>query len=114
VKLAFSSIKPLIKPEVSKISLVPTNLNTKNWIVGLGEGCFYIETSKSKTHKTGIRVVLNFNIVQNIRDSYLLASFVQVFGCSFVSSVKKYGIVKFTVKFFFRYNWKNDTFFWRI
>jgi len=66
----------------------------------LGEGCFYIETSKSKTHKTGIRVVLNFNIVQNIKDSYLLASFVQVFECSFVSSVEKYGIVKFTVKFF--------------
>ena len=100
MKLAFPSIKPLIKPEVPKISLIPTNLNIKNWIAGLEEGCFYIEASKFKTYKTGIRVVLNFNIVQNIRDSYLLTSFVQVFGCSFVSFVKKYRIVRFTVKFF--------------
>jgi hypothetical protein len=44
-------------------------------------GLFFIHTSKSKTHKLGISVALNFFVVKNIRDSYLLASFSQIFGC---------------------------------
>ena len=45
-----------------------------------GEGCFFIKTSKSKTHKLGMSVALNFIVVQNIRDAYLLESFVQFLG----------------------------------
>jgi len=42
-----------------------------------GEGCFFIKTSKSKTHKLSISVTLNFLVTQNIRDAYLLKSFVK-------------------------------------
>jgi hypothetical protein len=40
---------------------------------------------------------LNFLVVQNIRDAYLLESFVQVFGCGSFSIVEKSGIVRFAV-----------------
>ncbi len=63
-----------------------------------GEGCFFIQISKSKTHKLGISVALNFFVVQNIRDSYLLASFAQIFGCGSLNIVEKSGIVNFSVR----------------
>jgi hypothetical protein len=64
------------------------------------EGCFFIQTSKSKTHKLGISVALNFFVVQNgaIKDSYLLASFSQIFGCGSINIVEKSGIVSFSVR----------------
>jgi hypothetical protein len=40
---------------------------------------------------------LNFFVVQNIRDAYLLESFVQVFGCGSFSIVEKSGIARFAV-----------------
>ena len=63
-----------------------------------GEGCFFIKTSKSKTHKLGMSVTLNFFVTQNIRDAYLLESFVQVFGCGSFSIVEKSGIGTFAVR----------------
>ena len=40
---------------------------------------------------------MNFFVVQNIRDAYLLESFVQVFGCGSFSIVEKSGIARFAV-----------------
>ena len=62
LKLAFPSIKPAVRPVVSNFSLLPNNSNISYWIAGFvsGEGCFFIETSKSKTHKLGRSVTLNF------------------------------------------------------
>lgn len=45
-------------------------------------------------------VALNFFVVQNIRDAYLLESFVQVFGCGSFSIVEKSGIGRFAVSNF--------------
>jgi hypothetical protein len=45
-------------------------------------------------------VALNFFIVQNIRDAYLLESFVQVFGCGSFSIIEKSGIGRFAVSNF--------------
>ena len=59
---------------------------------------FFIHTSKSKTHKLGISVALNFFVVQNIRDSYLLESFAHIFGCGNFNIVEKSGIVSFSVR----------------
>jgi LAGLIDADG endonuclease len=61
------------------------------------EGCLFIKTSKSKTHKLGMCVTLNFFITQDIRDAYLLESFSQVFGCGSFSIVEKSGIGRFAV-----------------
>lgn len=84
------------------------NSNNNHWVAGFvsGEGCFFIQISKSKTHKLGISVALNFFVDQNIRDSYLLASFTQVFGCGSLNIVEKSGIVNFSVK---RYNFSDIT-----
>ena len=72
------------------------------WFRGFtdAEGCFFIKTSKSKTHKLGLSVTLNFLVVQNIRDAYLLESFVQFFGCGSFSIVEKSGIGTFAVRNF--------------
>jgi hypothetical protein len=102
LKIAFPSIKPVIKPEVPNLSLVYNNSDINHWVAGFvsGEGCFLIQTSKSNTHKLGISVALNFFVVLNIRDSYLLASFSQVFGCGSFKIVEKSGIVNFSVRNF--------------
>jgi len=102
LKLAFPIIKPIVRPDVLNVSLEPNNFNNKYWVAGFvtGEGCFFIETSKSKTHKLGISVALNFIITQNIRDSYLMESFTKIFGCGSLYIVEKTGIVIFSVKNF--------------
>jgi len=102
LKLSFPSIKPIVRPEIPRFYLVPMNSNIKHWVAGFvsGEACFFIQTSKSKTHKLGISVTLNFFVIQNIRDSYLLSSFVQVFGCGSFYIVEKSGIIIFSVRKF--------------
>jgi hypothetical protein len=65
-----------------------------------GEGCFYIQKSKSKKHKSGISVGLQFIIVQNIRDAYLIESFVQFFGGGSSSVAEKSSMARFTVSKF--------------
>jgi hypothetical protein len=74
LQLAFPNVTPEIRPAVPKANLDPNNLDTNYWVSGFisGEGCFFIKTSKSKTHKLGISVSLNFLVVQDIRDAYLL------------------------------------------
>ena len=101
MKKAFPNIKPIVIPKVSNFSLVSVNSDINHWLavaaaIVSGEGCFFIQTSKSKTHKLGISVALNFCVVQNIRDSYLLAK--QNFGCGSLNIVEKSGIVSFSVR----------------
>jgi len=100
LKIAFPKIKPIIRPKVPKLSLVSNNSDINHWVAGFvsGEGCFIIQISKSKTHKIGFGVTLNFYVFQNIKDSYLLASFAQVFGCGSSRIVEKSGIVTFSVR----------------
>lgn len=103
LKLAFPNIKPAVRQVVSEFSLFgysTNNSNISHWIAGFvsGEGCFFIQTSKSKTHKLGISVALNFLVVQNIRDTYLLKSFSQFFGCGNINIVEKSGIISFSVR----------------
>jgi len=65
-----------------------------------GEGCFFIKISKSKTHKLGVGVSLNFFVVQNVQDSYLLKSFIKVFDCGQISINDKSGICSYSVSKF--------------
>jgi LAGLIDADG endonuclease len=57
-----------------------------------------VYSNKSKKHKLGISVALNFFVSQNIRDSDLLANFSQIFGCGSLNIVEKSGIVKLSVR----------------
>jgi hypothetical protein len=45
------------------------------------EGCFYVKLSKSKPHKLGTVIQLNFKITQDLRDIQLMQSLVQFLGC---------------------------------
>jgi len=102
LQVAFPNITPELRPEVPKANLDTNNLDVKYWIAGFvsGEACFFIKTSKSKTHKLGISVTLNFFVVQNIRDAYLLESFVQFFGCGAFSIAEKSRVGTFAVRNF--------------
>jgi hypothetical protein len=102
LKLAFPSINSVVRPELPNTYLFSNDSNIKNWIAGFvsGEGCFFIHTSKSKTHKLGISVALNFILVQNIRDSKLLTNFALVFGCGSLNIIEKSGIVRFSIRNF--------------
>jgi hypothetical protein len=73
---------PMHRPNVPLTTLHSTP-EVKAWIAGFvaGEGCFYIKVSKSKTHRLGVSVALNFIVVQDKRDLFLLEEFPQVFGC---------------------------------
>jgi hypothetical protein len=61
------------------------------WIVGFtdGEGCFHVAISKNPTMKLGYQVLLEFSIIQNIRDKNLLLEFVDYFGCGLVKANDK-------------------------
>lgn len=99
LKEAFPDVIPSLRPQISKTSLDPYSLDVKHWVAGFvtAEGCFYIKTSKSKTHKLGIGVALNFNVAQSIRDAYLLESLKQVFGCGSFYIAEKSGVGNFVV-----------------
>jgi len=102
LEVAFPNNTPVSRPQVPKPTLESNRSEDKHWMAGFvtGEGCFFIKTSKSKTHKLGMSVALNFIVVQNIRDAYLLESFVQFFGCGSFSTVEKSGIGRFAVSNF--------------
>jgi len=99
LKVAFPNIAPVLRPTTPKITLESNKSEFKYWMAGFisGEGCFYVQTSKSKTHKAGISVGLQLIVVQNIRDAYLIESFVQFFGGGSFSIAEKSGIARFTV-----------------
>lgn len=100
LKEAFPGIVPELRPEVPKANLSSNSLDDKHWVAGFvaGEGCFFIKTSKSKTHKLGVSVGLNFLVVQNIRDSDLLESFVHFFGCGSFTVAERSSIGMFVVR----------------
>ena len=45
----------------------------------------------------GISITLNFIVNQNVRDAYLLESFIRVFDCGSLYITEKTGIARFTV-----------------
>ncbi len=102
LKVAFPNITPVPRPTTPKSTLEWNKSEFKHWMAGFftGEGCFYIKASKSKTHKSGIGIGLQIIIVQNIRDAYLIESFVQFFGGGSFSIAEKSNIARFTVSKF--------------
>lgn len=54
-----------------------------------GEGCFFVNIYKRKDSILGEGVKLSFKVTQDNRDSVLLASLVDIFGCGSVYSQGK-------------------------
>jgi hypothetical protein len=78
LKAAFPNIVPKDRPAVKdKI------IQNPYWIAGFtsAEGCFYISLVKSKSHLTGIQVLLTFILTQHCRDKELMKKLISYFEC---------------------------------
>lgn len=77
LKENFSNIVPAIRPLV-----VDQTIRDPQWVAGFasGEGCFYVDTYKSKT-KTGKAVKWIFYLTQHSRDKELIKSLIEYFEC---------------------------------
>lgn len=98
LSLEFPNTIPEIRQELS------FNKNDKlfdmnYWIAGFvdGEGCFFVKTSKSKTHKLGLSVSLNFIVMQNIRDLELMEEIKSKFGCGSITINESSAVIRYTV-----------------
>lgn len=87
----FSNINPEERPARKNFFKYP------NWVAGFveAESCFFINTIKSKSYKTGYQIKLDFSVVQHSRDKLLIESFVNYFNCGTV--YENTGHVKFVV-----------------
>lgn len=75
-------IRPIIKDPV---------ICDPEWVSGFvdGEGCFFVNIYKRKDSVLGEGVKLVFKITQDKRNSDLLASFVEIFGCGGIYNQSK-------------------------
>lgn len=89
-----SDITPVIRPEsVNHVIADPY------WLVGFieGEGCFFVDIFKSKTHKVGYQLKLKFQITQHSRDKELINSLEKYLGCGIIRDVVKRPACDFVV-----------------
>ena len=95
--LDFPDIKPEVKPEFILKDIILFDMNY--WISGFVtvEGCFFVKTSKSKTHKLGLSVGINFIVVQNIRDMNLMEEIKSTLGCGTITINESSAIIRYTV-----------------
>lgn len=100
LKTDFSNIIPALRPEVPRVSLNFENVEDKFWVLGFvsGEGCFFVKTSKSKTHKLGVSVALAFLVSQNLRDYSLLEELKKFFSCGTLTITESSEVGTFNVR----------------
>ena len=96
--LEFPDTNPEIIPELS-LNKNDKLFDMNYWIAGFveGEGCFFVKTSKSKTHKQGLSVSLNFIVMQNIRDLELMEEIKTKFGCGSITINEDSALIRYTV-----------------
>ena len=94
LKKAFPVIAPVLRPEIE----LPSQISSQ-WLAGFidGEGCFYILTAKSKIHKTGTSVQLQFSITQHSRDEKLMLKLKDFLKCGFLKYRKNQPLVVYVV-----------------
>jgi LAGLIDADG endonuclease len=82
LKISFPEFIKLDKPKVS----IPDNIDY-NWIAGFftGEGCFFINISKSNNRKLGYSILLQIIVGQHSRDKLLMNSLISTLGCGIIS-----------------------------
>ena len=115
LKVAFPNFVSMPRPQLPKTTLDSNLPGIKYWLAGFvsGEGCFVIKVSKSKTHKLGKSVTLNFlgprraqaqvgrppwgPVFQHKVDKNLLEKFTYFLYCGRISIKESTGIVTFSV-----------------
>ena len=93
LKAAFPKVIPVKRPKVEGSA---QKIKDPNWLAGFtsGEGCFFVFTRESANFKQGMEVGLRFQITQHFRDTELLRSLIEYFGCggyNFRSADQKLG-----------------------
>lgn len=78
LKAVFSDVIPAPRPVV-----VDHEIKDPHWLAGFtsGEGCFFIGTFDSSSHKLGSQVKLTVQITQSLRDQVLMISLMEYLGC---------------------------------
>ncbi len=98
--LEFPSYNPEIRSDLT-LNKNDKLFDINYWIAGFvdGEGCFYVKTSKSKTHKLGLSVTLNFGgaVTQNIRDMQLMEEIKSRLGCGSITINESSSVIRFAV-----------------
>ena len=82
-------------------SIINLEIKDPHWLAGFvsGEGCFFINLSKSSTNRLGFKVELSFTLTQHSRDELLMRSLIEYFGCGNIyktEEVFRYRVVKFS------------------
>ena len=95
LKKHFPNISPISRPSVGE-----TSIEDPQWLSGFasGEGCFLIDTYKSKT-TLGVGVTLRFKLAQHSRDSNLMKSLEQYLGCGTYYSKSTQNVGEFVVSY---------------
>jgi len=75
-------------------------LENPEWLAGfvIAEGCFFVNTQKSATHKLKKSVQLEFNVTQHSRDELLVKSLINFLSCGNAykdKNVYRYRVTKF-------------------
>lgn len=78
LKAAFPGIVPVIRPKVQNL-----NIPDPYWLAGFvsGEGCFFINITKSNTDRSGFQIQLKFQLIQHLRDETLMVSLIEYLDC---------------------------------
>lgn len=78
LETTFPDIIPFFKPEV-----ITLPIKDPQWVAGFteGDGCFNVSVRKSTSTKSGVQVILRYQVTQHIRDSVLVHNFMEFFGC---------------------------------
>lgn len=89
----------IIQINRSKVN-IPANIDP-NWFAGFmsGEGCFFINITKSSNYKLGYSIVLRIMIGQNYRDKLLIEKFLTLFNCGNIRYPSK-NFIMFTISKF--------------
>ncbi len=84
LKSEFLDVIPTERPLINSETMFDPN-----WLAGFvdGEGCFYVNTKKSKSYVAGYQVIMSFSIYQHIRDELLLRKFMDYFNCGNIEKV---------------------------
>jgi len=98
-------LSDVLRESFPNITLVPRpkvedqEISDPHWLAGFieGEGCFFIDIFKSKTHNIGFVVRLKFIITQHSRDHLLMNSFIKYLGCGNYNERHYQGVSTFVV-----------------
>lgn len=98
LKEAFPKAIPVKRPESFGENNAAYKSLSPEWVAGFttGESNFFITVQKAKT-KSGLSIWLRFSIGQHSRDSLLLESLVDFFGCGYIVRYDKRPICEFIV-----------------